>query len=149
MFNTYINDRLNAWARWVMSRAGGGLGFPKQVAFSRLSGGGPGSQLPAGLDENAYEVEQAVQTLRPELKQAVQAFYCSVGTVEQKAKDCHCCRDTLYSRLDRAHGLILDVLNGYACGEYPVEPVLNAKTQFEKVFDNPAPTKYHAFRHRV
>ncbi len=119
-FNTYINDRLNQWAQWSVMRMSGAIGYPHQVAFTRLAGdGGHGSRIALDVNERAWEVEQAVQLLRPELKLCVMVFYCQVGTIEQKVRDCHCCRNTLYARLDRAHGLILDVLNGYACGEYP------------------------------
>ena len=120
-FNTYINDRLNQWALWVALRASGGIGYPTRCAFVRLAGGDDlGSRIPAGVDEQAWEVEQAIQALRPELKDCVFEFYCRIGTTEQKARNLHCCLKTMYLRLDRAHGLILDSLNGYACGEYPV-----------------------------
>lgn len=134
MFNTYINNRLNDWARWLLMRSDGGQGYPGQSAFVRLAGGTkPGAYIPPGLDEDAWEVEQAVQSLKPELKLVVQAFYCHTGTVEQKAKECHCHRDTMYARLDRAHGLIMDYLNGCTCGEYAAVPVGEYRPSLEKI----------------
>lgn len=133
-FNTYINDRLNHWAQWRIQRVQGAEGYPRQSAFARLGGGGEidySTRLPPDVNEQAWEVEQAVQALQPELKQCVMVFYCEVGTAEQKAKDCRCCRDTLYARLDRAHGKILDILNGYACGERPGVFAKDVLTQTE------------------
>jgi hypothetical protein len=125
-FNTYINDRLNQWAHWVAQRDSGALGYPHQSAFVRLAGGSGSysSRLAPDLNERAWEIERAVQSLRGELKECVVSFYCRIGTIEQKARECRCCRDTMYSRLDRAHGLILDALNGYACEDNP--PVKSA-----------------------
>lgn len=115
-FNTYINTRLNQWAQWVQARASGALGYPSRCAFVRLAAErDPSSRLPMGVDEQAWEIERAVQELQPELKQCINEFYCRIGTAEQKAKYCKCTVKTLYNRLDRAHNRILDLLNGYAC----------------------------------
>ena len=116
-FNTHINDRLNQWARWLLSQASGGLGYPSQCAFARMSADGDSysSRVPVGISEAAWEVEQAVQSLAPELRQCVVAIYCESGTMEQKAKDYGCHRVTLYARLDRAHEQIMDWLQMYAC----------------------------------
>lgn len=116
-FNTYINGRLNQWAAWTLQRVGGGLGYPHQCAFTRMAGDGAGysSRVAPDVNERAWEIEKAVQALRAELKECIIVFYCKPGTVEQKLRDCHCSRFTLYARLDRAHAMILDALNEFAC----------------------------------
>lgn len=122
-FNTYINGRLNQWARWTVQKVSGGLGYPHRSAFTRLAAdGGFSSRVAPDVNELAWEIEQTVQALSPELKECVIVFYCQTGTIEQKLRDCHCCKRTLYYRLDRAHDLIMDMLNGYTCGEQLARP---------------------------
>lgn len=117
-FNTYINDRLNQWALWLLQRTGGGLGYPHQSAFTRMAGGGRcTTYISPDINERAWEIEKAVQSLRVELKECVIVFYCKPGTIEQKLRELGCSRFTLYARLDRAHALILDALNEFACEE--------------------------------
>lgn len=114
-FNTYINTRLNQWAQWTLQRTSGGLGYPRECSYTRMMARSSAGFMSPGMDEEAWLVEKAVQDLPDYLKETVQVFYIGKGTVEQKARDLHCSRDTVYSRIERAHGQIMDWLNADAC----------------------------------
>jgi DNA-directed RNA polymerase specialized sigma24 family protein len=106
----YINAKLNTWSDWVASgRKVVGLGYPSQVAFMRLTPSSNSLREPI-LNEEAWEIEQAVQRLDAQLREVVDQFYLHAGTAESHAKALHICRDTLYSRLHAAHLRIMDWL---------------------------------------
>lgn len=112
----YVNTRLNGWAEWVASgKRVVGLGYPSQCSYTRLSGRSDCVGSPE-FDEDAWEMEQAVQRLPADLKQLVIVFYLETSSGEQKAKRLHCHRDTMYSRLNRAHNELLGHLNDLASG---------------------------------
>lgn len=115
-FNTYINSRLNLWALWSAQRTSGGLGFPRECSYTRLAARTSSGFISPNFNEDAWLVEQAVQSLPVYLKETVKSFYLETGTIDQKAKDLHCERRTVYSRIDRAHDHIMDWLNDEACG---------------------------------
>ena len=110
----HINTRCNHWAQWLRTKSDNGLGFPRQAAFLNVPGGGQGWRTPA--NEAAWEIHQAVNALNDELKQAVWVFYLGRCTMDQKARDCRCHRDTLYSRIHTAHLRIMEWLNDEAAG---------------------------------
>lgn len=114
-FNTYINSRLNIWAQWSLQRTSGGLGFPSECPYTRLAARTSNGLTSPAINEEAWLVEKAVQSLPDYLKETVRVFYIGKGTVEQKAKDLRCSRDTVYARIERAHGQIMDWLNDEAC----------------------------------
>lgn len=112
----YVNSRLVSWAEWVASgRKVVGLGYPSQCAYTRMAAHG-GQHRGAEFDEDAWEVEQAVNRLDNDLQQMVMEFYLSTTTVEIMARNLHCHRDTVYARLHRAHHEILGHLNDIAAG---------------------------------
>jgi DNA-directed RNA polymerase specialized sigma24 family protein len=106
----YINGKLDQWGQWV---AGGRerLGYPKQAAFVRLVPTVGASQVLI-CDDEAMEINRAVQSLDADLRRVVDLFYvkmrsCDGGTI---AKSLGCCRDTLYSRLHRAHVKVMEAM---------------------------------------
>lgn len=106
----FINDRLNGWAAWVASgKRVVGLGYPSQCAFTRLTPSSTSNQSPIA-NEDAWEVEQAVQRLENSLHQIIFQFYMHAGTAESHAKALHICRDTLYARLHQAHVKIMEYM---------------------------------------
>jgi hypothetical protein len=115
-FNTYINNRLNQWALWSAQRLSGGLGFPSECSYTRLTARSSNGFRSPNFDEDAWLIEQAVLALPDYLRETVIAVYIKTGTTEQKAKDLRCHRDTIYARLDLAHSKIMDWLNDEACG---------------------------------
>lgn len=105
-----IHIRLEAWAYWSLAKSAGG--YPKMSAFARLTPRDSTRHAGFGnIDENSWEVEQAVQALNTKFKQAIKSFYLGVGTLEQRARDCGCCRVTLLSRIDRAQECIAATLS--------------------------------------
>lgn len=130
----YINSRLNAWADWVAKgRRVRGLSYPTQVSYARLAGGGDGGG--AGFDDEAFEVDKAVNALRSDLKQLVHDFYLRTTTVEMLARQYGISRDTVYDRLHRSHVEVMGSLNDMAAGcfhpvdtsDNPVQYAANCK----------------------
>lgn len=107
----YINARLNDWSEWVATgRKVEGLGYPSQVSFMRLTPSSGGNRAPS-WNEDAYEVELAVNGLEHPLKELIFQFYLHPGTVQSHAKALRICRDTLYVRLHQAHIKVMEYLS--------------------------------------
>jgi DNA-directed RNA polymerase specialized sigma24 family protein len=110
----YINQQLNEWGLWSMSGGRVTLGYPHQAPYCRLmprsaSGGSAVSSL---ADDEAMRIERAVRALPPDLRRLVVIFYVKMRSApaESIAKHLHCCRDTVYARLHRAHVLVMGEL---------------------------------------
>lgn len=106
----YINTILDQWGLWARSGREQ-LGYPKQSAFMRLALPSRGGGVVV-CDEEAMRINRAVQSLEPELRTLVELFYirmrsCDAGSI---AKSLHCCRDTVYARLHRAHVRVMEFL---------------------------------------
>jgi len=111
---TYVNNRLNQWARWIATgRKVRGLGYPSCISWARTPGSGNGSPE---FDEDAYSTDQAVRALPAELKHLVEQFYTRIETVDSLSRTLGCSRDTVYSRLHQAHQHMLGSLNDIAAG---------------------------------
>lgn len=115
----YINALLDQWGLWARTGRER-LGYPKQSSFMRLvpPGGGSGSGGVIVCDDEAMRINRAVQSLEPELRALVELFYismrsCDVGSI---AKSLHCCRDTVYARLHRAHVKVMESLQDEEIG---------------------------------
>lgn len=103
----HINAKLNIWAGWVASgRKVVGLGYPSQCAFTRV--GIPGALRDPSVNEQAWEIEQAVHRLDDNLRAVVEQFYLRAGTADSHAKELRICRDTMYVRLHMAHTRIME-----------------------------------------
>ena len=106
----HINDKLSTWALWVASgKRVVGLGYPSQVPYMRLTPSSTAQRSPS-MDEDSWEMEQAVHKLDDKLRTTVFQFYLHAGTVESHAKALRICRDTLYNRLHMAHIRIMEIL---------------------------------------
>lgn len=107
----YINEKLNQWGLWCVSGRDR-VGYPKRAAFMRLvPSGGAGNMTIC--DDDAMQLNRAVQRLDRETRQVVDLFYikmrsCDAGSIARVLK-CH--RDTLYARLHRAHVLVMDAIH--------------------------------------
>lgn len=113
----YIGNRLVAWAAWCERRQSGGLGYPRQAAFTKLAHSG-GERFDATLviDEEAWEIEQAVCATMPELRAVAMAVYRVRGTGAQAAALVGCSERTLYRRIDALHQAVMDWLLDYHSG---------------------------------
>ena len=107
----YINEKLSQWGLWCLSGRAR-VGYPKRAAFMRLVPSS-GANSVTICDDEAMQVNRAVQKLDRELRQVVDLFYirmrsCDVGSIARVLK-CH--RDTIYARLHRAHVVVMDALH--------------------------------------
>lgn len=115
----YINALLDQWGLWARTGRER-LGYPKQSSFMRLAppGGGGGLGGVIVCDDEAMRINRAVQSLDPDLRTLVELFYvrmrsCDAGSI---AKAQHCCRDTVYARLHRAHVKVMESLQDEEIG---------------------------------
>lgn len=107
----YINEKLNQWGLWCRS-GNERAGYPKSAAFMRLVPSGGGGTVII-CDDEAMQINRAVQALDAELRLVVDLFYikmrsCDACTIARALK-CH--RDTLYVRLHRAHLRVMDSIH--------------------------------------
>lgn len=107
----YIKARLNQWAEWSLQRSSGGLGYPRECPYTRMQARSGGGFVSPDIDVDAMEIESAVSELPEPFRTTVRVFYVAPGTVEQKAADLRCHRDTVHSRIQRAHIIILGWLD--------------------------------------
>ncbi|MFA5170411.1 MAG: hypothetical protein WC426_02515 [Sulfuriferula sp.] len=112
----FIDDELRQWAAWSILRKDGGLGYPHQVNFARL-GGGACSRYEPIVDENAMKMERCVLCLPHDLWCVVDYWYRNPSAnITSCSLHCKCHRETVYSRLNRAHIKIMGWLNDLESG---------------------------------
>ena len=106
----YIDHKLNQWGLWCRSGRNH-LGFPARAAFMRLVPNKGGAQVEI-CDEEAMQINRAVQCLDSGGRLVVELFYVRMRNsgADQIAKELHCCRDTLYARLHRAHVAVMEAV---------------------------------------
>jgi DNA-directed RNA polymerase specialized sigma24 family protein len=109
----HINARLIRWADWAArSNRAVGLGYSPCTIIRLMKGEFrcTFNRNDPMINDEAMNTERAVIKLPDELRKVVVVYYLKSGTVEQKARDCRCCRDTLYARLHHAHQRIDELL---------------------------------------
>lgn len=106
-----IDQRLVRWAQWMASDRIR-LGYPRQSAFVAAMQGGSG-RFVGMSDEQAWPICEAVRTLSPPLREVVECYYCRMprSSATEIARHLHCCRQTVYARLDRAHAVLLGTIS--------------------------------------
>lgn len=106
----YINTQLNRWATWC-STGHTRLGYPRAAAFMAPMLGGSG-RPPALPDDDGLQIQRAVSALEPEQRTLVTLYYIKMRNCQalQIAQELRVSRDTLYTRLHRAHLSIMDHL---------------------------------------
>lgn len=107
----HMHQRLLRWADWsALGKRAAGLWFARcSLAVWHASSE---ALLPdVRLDEEASDTDRAVTQLPDDLRDAVRAMYLGRGTVEQRARDCNCHKDTLYSRVARAQQRMIGILD--------------------------------------
>ncbi|WP_027469183.1 hypothetical protein [Deefgea rivuli] len=109
----FIDKQLKDWADWAGRRDDCGLGYVQsQLArLGQAAGGGKFAGLPHDVcEDDMHELQKIVAYLPFELHQAVWQCYMMPGTAGQHALACGCHRDTYYTRLHRAHVLVMEAL---------------------------------------
>lgn len=106
----YINEKLNQWGLWCLSGRER-IGYPKQAAFLRLMPSSGAGCLEM-CDDEAMQVNRAVQRLDRDLRRVVDLFYIKMRScpAESIARDLKCSRDTVYARLHRAHLVVMGAI---------------------------------------
>lgn len=116
----YVEVRLQEWAHWSAVREDNGTGYAVSV-LNRMSKSSDvfdtdrayrSTELMTVSDEQAMEVETAIQQLSPSLRKVVHVTYLGRGTVEQRLKDLgwqH--RSSLSRALDLIHRQLSDKLD--------------------------------------
>jgi|GEM_PF-2683515 len=61
-------------------------------------------------DEEAGKTDKAVTALHDELKAIIVVYYLKTGMIDQKMRELHCSRQTLYNRLHHAQQRVEDFL---------------------------------------
>jgi len=110
---TYINERLNQWVEWrLKGRRIAGLGYPGCANFYKLAPL-PSRAMTPIPDEACFEIDQAVCWLRKhhkDLYKIILLFNWHNYTATLIAGEFDIHRDTVYSRIHRAHVLIMEYL---------------------------------------
>lgn len=104
----WVEQRLQNWARYVLTSGGSGNMGYAGVDWSGMANSNAGrdgyitTTIPIAECE-AGETAASVMTLPSELRATVEAFYLGNGGVRQKCERLCISEDTLYRRIDRAH----------------------------------------------
>lgn len=119
---TYVSMRLERCGRWARS---GGFPGPQRVR----SWWGP-----MVLDRNVKRTADPERQIPVDATEAEQTYYCVLalgdpnlidvvieayfkgGTVDQKCRALHCCKQTYYNRLERAQTELIGYMNDAAAG---------------------------------
>jgi DNA-directed RNA polymerase specialized sigma24 family protein len=108
----WIEQRLQNWTRWRMSRGSGVLGYAS-VDLTSLADADVGrdgyvsASIPTS-DVEADETDGAVQRLPSECKATVEIVYLGQGTFREKAVRLAVGESTVHARIGRAHRLLAD-----------------------------------------
>lgn len=124
----YVHRRLVAWGEWSMVRQDGGSGISlSQYHYTEEMPGGGHDALSAILaNEPCLEMEMGVAWLtksEPKMGAVVCDLYRDYPhtKAEQLAHMNFCGLRMFWYRIDKAHVLLLDWLNGRAIGEFDEE----------------------------
>ncbi len=114
----YIDKQLILWANWAKSGKTQ-LGYPKKSAFVVSGRSGPTTIN----DAEGMRISRCVAALDPTLRTAIECWYLRMThcTADQIAVHLNICRDTLYTRIHKAHieimGYMQDIAAGIPIGE--------------------------------
>lgn len=107
----HMHRRLLRWADWSSrGRRASGLWYARcpLAAWGEAS---EGSVPDVTLDVEASDTDRAITHLPDDLRAAVRAYYLGRGTLEQRAQDCLCHKNTLCNRVARAQGRLAGLLD--------------------------------------
>lgn len=107
----WVEHRLQNWARWMLTRGGGVLGYASVDLQAAGNGGSrePYESAPVPIsDMEASDTDQAVQLLPGELRMTVIEVYTGKGGLADKIRRLCCGESTVHARIGRAHRLLAD-----------------------------------------
>lgn len=93
------------WAAWRVGRGlgAGTLAMGHTYDLAGFTSGGRDHTAIVLVDDDAFEVEQAVGAMAPYLNQAIVEYWIRTDTIARKSSRCGCSLRTFWNRLDRAH----------------------------------------------
>ena len=105
-----IDNRLWIWASWcIRGKKIIGLGYPSQVPYMRLT---PSKVIhDPSINESAWVIEKAVQSLKIKEKRLITQFYLHTGTIQSHAQALRISKTTLYDRIHLIHQKIARYLS--------------------------------------
>jgi hypothetical protein len=120
MSDSYLVSMMCNWARWAMRGMDGGVGYPKQSAFTNNMPHGGVEDYTPEVNESALEIDACMQSLsviRIDLYVVLYLHYRRNDLALVKKLDhLGCCKKTYYNRIDIGHNQMLGLLNDLACG---------------------------------
>jgi len=107
----WVEQRLQNWARWRLTRGGGVLGYASVNLLAAAMPRDRDVEAPVPTsDVDAAEIDDAVMRLPSELKATVHEMYLGANTLRMKLERLSIPKATAYARIDRAHRLLADHL---------------------------------------
>lgn len=91
------------WAAWRLSREQPGLSMSNAYSLVQSRGGSGGSCAIVLLNDEAFEVEQAIGAMADYLRQALIEYWLRSEPAPKKASRCRCSLATYWRRLERGH----------------------------------------------
>lgn len=91
------------WALWRIQRDRPGLAMSNAYSLGGATGSAGTNGPIVLLNDDAFEVEQALSVMPDYLKLAVVEYWLRVDPVARKAQRCGCPVRTYWRRLERAH----------------------------------------------
>ena len=118
--DSYLVSMLCKWAIWAARGADGGLGYPKQSAFTNNMPHGGLEDYTPELNMAALEIDQCMRSLSHTHFNLYEAVYLHYRRndlkVEAKLLQLGCSKQTYYNKIDLGHNQLLGLLNDLACG---------------------------------
>lgn len=93
---------MSNWAQWRISREQHGLAMTNAYSLTASGGGGENGTIVL-INDEAFEVEQAVNAMADYLRQALVEYWIRSDPPDRKASRCRCSLSTYWRRLGRGH----------------------------------------------
>lgn len=105
----WIEQRLQNWARWRLTRGGGVLGYASVNLLAAAMPRDRDVEAPVPTsDVDAREIDDAVARLPSELRATVTEVYLGDGGLRDKLRRLHVSEATLHARIGRAQRLLAE-----------------------------------------
>lgn len=108
----WVEARLQNWARWVLTRGRGTLGYAG-VDWSSMADADAGrdgyitATIPIS-DVEASDTHAVVQRLVSPQRAAVESYYLATGTMAERCRRLCITEASLYKRIDQAHKVMAE-----------------------------------------
>ena len=109
-----IEILLNEWGAWKRGENRSALGYPGEVAFSRMRVDGQRSADPAAfiVDDDVRQIDDEINRIHPDYKAIVVAHYIASGPVKVKSHRLNVSTRIYYTTLEHAHRCLAYQMGG-------------------------------------